>query len=310
MKRVLIVGDSCKDVFIYGDIKRLTPEAPVPVFNPLREIQNYGMAKNVANNVEALDTSIYTITNPNSIKKVRYVDNKSNQMVLRVDEHDYCERIDSVLLSTIQDNKCIIWGNGETEVDAIIVSDYCKGFLTEDDIKWICDNNKNVFVDTKKKLDEWINNVTYLKINSLEYDNNEEFLNAGLNLFLHLLDTKKQLEIINKILIITNYIRDKGAPKGIIQFLKKGNHNFKEFLNEYYSIMDKTIVTKGNEGCLFKNKIYPTEDVQVKDISGAGDTFLAGLVVEYLNSNDIEKAIKFAQDCTKIVVQKHGVSTV
>ena len=67
MKRVLIVGDSCKDVFIYGDIKRLTPEAPVPVFYPLREIQNYGMAKNVANNVEALDTSIYTITNPNSI---------------------------------------------------------------------------------------------------------------------------------------------------------------------------------------------------------------------------------------------------
>ena len=256
MKKVLIVGDSCKDVFIYGDIKRLTPEAPVPVFNPLREIQNYGMAKNVANNVEALDTSIYTITNPNSIKKVRYVDNKSNQMFLRVDEHDYCERIDSVLLSTIQDNKCIIWGSGETEVDAIIVSDYCKGFLTEDDIKWICDNNKNVFVDTKKKLDEWINNVTYLKINSLEYENNEEFL------------------------------------------------------NEYYSIMDKTIVTKGNEGCLFKNKIYPTEDVQVKDISGAGDTFLAGLVVEYLNSNDIEKAIKFAQDCTKIVVQKHGVSTV
>ena len=50
--------------------------------------------------------------------------------------------------------------------------------------------------------------------------------------------------------------------------------------------------------------------MQLKDISGAGDTFLAGLVVEYLNSNDIEKAIKFAQDCTKIVVQKHGVSTV
>tara|TARA_Y100000114_G_scaffold156404_1_gene183502 strand:+ start:308 stop:1078 length:771 start_codon:yes stop_codon:yes gene_type:complete len=256
VKRVLIVGDSCKDVFIYGDIKRLTPEAPVPVFNPLREIQNYGMAKNVANNVEALGISIYTMTNPNSIKKVRYVDNKSNQMVLRVDEHDYCERIDMESLSSIQNNKYIVWGSGETKVDAIIISDYCKGFLTESDIKWICDNNKNVFVDTKKKLGEWINNVTYLKINSLEYENNEEFL------------------------------------------------------NEYYGIMDKTIVTKGNEGCLFKNKMYPTEDVQVKDISGAGDTFLAGLVVEYLNSNDIEKAIKFAQDCTKIVVQKHGVSTV
>ena len=256
MNKILIVGDSCKDVFIYGDINRLTPEAPVPVFNPIKETSNDGMAKNVANNVEALKSQIFTITNPNSIRKVRYVDRKSNQLVLRVDEHDYCDRIDNILLSGIQSNKCHLPILGETEVDAIIVSDYCKGFLTEDDIKWICDNNKNVFVDTKKKLDEWINNVTYLKINSLEYENNEEFL------------------------------------------------------NEYYSIMDKTIVTKGNEGCLFKNKIYPTEDVQVKDISGAGDTFLAGLVVEYLNSNDIEKAIKFAQDCTKIVVQKHGVSTV
>ena len=94
MNRVLIVGDSCKDVFIYGEIDRLTPEAPVPVFNPIRETSNDGMAKNVANNVEALNVEIFTITNPNSIKKVRYVDKKSNQLVLRVDEHDYCERID------------------------------------------------------------------------------------------------------------------------------------------------------------------------------------------------------------------------
>ena len=39
---VLIVGDSCKDVFIYGDITRLSPEAPVPVFNPRRTIENDG----------------------------------------------------------------------------------------------------------------------------------------------------------------------------------------------------------------------------------------------------------------------------
>ena len=64
---------------------------------------------------------------------------------------------------------------GESKVDAIIVSDYCKGFLNENDIKWICDNNENVFVDTKKKLGEWIDNCTYLKINSLEYENNEEY---------------------------------------------------------------------------------------------------------------------------------------
>ena len=51
-------------------------------------------------------------------------------------------------------------------------------------------------------------------------------------------------------------------------------------------------------------------NLPVKDISGAGDTFLAGLVVDYVRTKDIEKSIKFAQECTKIVVQKHGVSTV
>jgi len=75
-------------------------------------------------------------------------------------------------------------------------------------------------------------------------------------------------------------------------------------------ILKKTIVTKGNKGCLFQDKIYPTDDVQVKDISGAGDTFLAGLVVEYIKTNDIVKSILFAQECTTKVVQKHGVSVI
>ena len=49
-------------------------------------------------------------------------------VVLRVDEHDYCDRIDELLLSSIQNNKCYISMSGEVEVDAIIISDYCKGF--------------------------------------------------------------------------------------------------------------------------------------------------------------------------------------
>ena len=258
---ILIVGDSCKDIFIYGEIKRLSPEAPVPVFNPLRQKGNDGMAKNVANNVEALNVTIHTITNKNDIRKVRYVDRKSNQLVLRVDEHDYCDRIDRKLLEGIRNNKCKPVFSEKTEVDAIIISDYCKGFLHEDDIEYICEHNDNVFVDTKKKLGNWIDSATYLKINSLEYDQNKEFL----------------------------YHND--------------NYLVKPMIN-------KTIITKGNEGCRFQGKIYPTEDVPVKDISGAGDTFLAGLVVEYVRTGDIIKAIDFAQECTKIVVQKHGVSTV
>tara|TARA_S200002703_G_scaffold138051_3_gene128152 strand:- start:3799 stop:4569 length:771 start_codon:yes stop_codon:yes gene_type:complete len=255
--KILVVGDSCTDVFVYGDITRLTPEAPVPVFNPVRETFNNGMAKNVSKNIESLKSTVYTITNKNSIKKIRYVDKKSNQLVLRVDEHDYCERIDKDILSKIKNNKCSIHMIGEVSVDAIIVSDYCKGFLEEDDIRFICESNDNVFVDTKKKISgSWIHSVNYLKINSLEYQEN------------------------------------------------------KDYINNNTELLEKTIITKGNKGCLFQDKLYPTKDVPVKDISGAGDTFLAGLVVEYLKSKDIIKAIEFAQKCTTSVVQKHGVSTI
>ena len=252
---ILVVGDSCEDVFIYGDITRLTPEAPAPVFNPLRKKTNGGMAKNVANNVEALKMTIFTVTNNNNIRKVRYVDDKSNQLVLRVDEHDHCDRIDKETLMQIKNNEYHPLMSNKTSVDAIIISDYCKGFLEEEDIQYICENNQNVFIDTKKELGDWINSVDYIKINSLEYKKNEKFF--------------KDNDIINK-----------------------------------------TIVTQGNKGCLFRGEIYPTEDVPVKDISGAGDTFLAGLAVEYVRTNDIMKAINFAQECTEIVIQKHGVSTV
>ena len=102
--KILVVGDSCKDVFIYGKVKRSAPEAPVAVFNPIKTRTNDGMARNVSKNIEALGVTIHTITNTNSIEKVRYVDDKSNQLVLRVDNHDYCDRIDEVILSTIQNN--------------------------------------------------------------------------------------------------------------------------------------------------------------------------------------------------------------
>jgi bifunctional ADP-heptose synthase (sugar kinase/adenylyltransferase) len=253
--KILVVGDSCQDVFIYGDIERISPEAPIPVFVPSHTEKNDGMARNVSHNVEALEMNITTITNKNGIVKKRYVDNRSGQMVLRVDEHDYCERIDKKVLETIRNNKCKPYFNDVTKVDAIIISDYCKGFLEEDDIQFICENNDNVFVDTKKKLGKWIEFANFIKINELEYKKNHELLS------------------------------DKGFEK-------------------------KLIVTLGSKGCRWNGKEFTVEEVPVKDVSGAGDTFLAGLVRGYLDTSNIEEAIKFAQKCTTIVVQKHGVATV
>ena len=253
--KILVIGDSCKDVFIYGEITRLSPEAPVPVFNPLRQKKNDGMAKNVANNVEALEVTILTITNKNNIRKVRYVDKKSNQLVLRVDEHDYCDRINEETLIQIKNNECKPLMSNKTTVDAIIISDYCKGFLEKEDIQHICENNKNVFIDTKKKLGGWVKDADFIKINELEYKKNHELLS---------------------------------------------DDGFKE----------KLIVTLGSKGCRYNGKEFSVKEVPVKDVSGAGDTFIAGLVRGYLDTNNIESAIKFAQKCTTHVVQKHGVATV
>jgi D-beta-D-heptose 7-phosphate kinase/D-beta-D-heptose 1-phosphate adenosyltransferase len=172
-------------------------------------------------------------------------------MIIRVDVDDKCEQIDEPVRMNICNNRY----HG-TVYDAIIISDYCKGFLTELDIELICKSNKNVFMDTKKIFGKWATYADYIKINSLEFDRNKEII-----------------------------------PK-------------------YSELNEKLIVTRGRYGCNFRDKLFSVEEVSVKDVSGAGDTFLAALVSEYLKSEDIEKSIRFAQLCTTKVVQKHGVSTV
>ena len=124
--KILVIGDSCKDIFIYGDIDRVSPEAPIPVFKPQFETENDGMSKNVMKNLEVLGCRTDIVTNDTDIKKIRYVHKDSNQMVLRVDENDSCSQIDKSKLYDLY------------KYDAILISDYCKGFLSEYDIEFIC----------------------------------------------------------------------------------------------------------------------------------------------------------------------------
>jgi len=245
--KFLVIGDSCIDIFLYGKVDRLAPEAPVPIIIPEKESSNPGMAGNVVRNIEALGHNVDFITNVDEIRKIRYVCSKYNHLLLRVDENDKCESI-----HINHDLKNINW----EQYDAVIISDYCKGFLSEEDIKYISTNHPLVFLDTKKLLGNWAHDVNCIKINYQEYLNNLPVLESDSNL------------------------------------------------------NDKVIVTRGKFGCDFRGKNYPTKEVPVKDVSGAGDTFLAGLVIEYLKTKDYEKAIDFAQYCTTIVVQKSGVSTV
>lgn len=81
--------------------------------------------------------------------------------------------------------------------------------------------------------------------------------------------------------------------------------NSKEVLNKFHK--DQLIVTLGNKGCRYMDEIYPTENVEVRDVVGAGDTFLAGLVYGYLKNNDIKEGIKIANILASNVVTKRGV---
>lgn len=250
-KRILIIGESCTDVFIYGNCDRLAPEAPVPVFHEISRSVNPGMAGNVKANLEAIarkqnvSIRVDLLTNPEEITKTRYIDRDSNHMIMRIDEETQVERIDL-------DN--VLPGEFElSEYDAVVVSDYNKGFLTEIDINVISREGKT-FLDTKKRLGTWAGKVKFVKINRHEY--------------------KKQLGDISELL------------------------------------EDKLIITYGEAGCMYKYKIHPTQDVPISDISGAGDTFMAGFVFNYLQTDSTVEAIDFAQECASKVVSKRGVSTI
>ena len=248
---ILIIGDNGIYEFIYGTAVRLAPEAPVPILNPVSKTTNPGMAGNVVANLQALGLNTYFISNPEPVPvKTRYVDDRSGQILLRVDANDKIERINTNSLKEIYNNQY-----RENKIDAIVISDYNKGFLEEDDIEFICKNNSNVFIDTKKVLGKWCVNASFIKINHVEYQHTDY--------------TIHELGIENKL-----------------------------------------IITLSSKGCQHKGKIYPVEKVQIRDVSGAGDTFLSGLVAEYVLTKDIEKAIPFAQQCATIVVQKPGVSTI
>ncbi len=241
MKKILVIGDSSRDVFVYCDALRLCPDVPVPVLNVKDQTENPGMAKNVHRNIKSLYDQCDILTNDNwyDITKTRYVHHNSNHTFFRVDT---TQKISPINLDHID----------YQEYDLIVVSDYDKGFLSEDDISEICKNHSNTFVDTKKILGSWIIDAKYVKINDYEYQNSKPYLTD--------------------------------------------------------QIKNKIIHTMGADGCEYKGKRFVVDKVDVKDASGAGDTFMAALVVEYFKSNDIIKSIKYANKCASKVVKQRGVS--
>lgn len=163
--KIVVVGELCKDVFVYGESKRLSPEAPVPVFQPIYTFQNDGMAGNVVQNLRVMypQLGVIGVHQNRKITKTRYVDDKTNHMFLRVDEGDTAEYLymtDEFMMQI-------------KSADAVIVSDYDKGFLTEAHIKTISEMSSFCVLDTKKRLSaDTINSVDFIKLNETEFRNN------------------------------------------------------------------------------------------------------------------------------------------
>lgn len=164
--RVTVIGEICEDIFIYGESKRLSPEAPVPVFLPKRSSSNKGMAGNVVANILAInpDCDVVGFHQNRTLKKIRYVHDKTNHMFLRVDEGETAENF----LMTENILKRIVVS------DIVIISDYDKGYLDKHDIRTISSNSAFCVLDSKKKLDTYtIKSVKFVKVNETEFQNNE-----------------------------------------------------------------------------------------------------------------------------------------
>lgn len=230
--KILLLGDDCEDVYQYGTVDRLSPEAPVPVFKINRIEKKPGMAGNVKKNLENLGCVVRYLCGETSTK-TRLIDEKSMQHIVRIDDDVESERIDYSFLDL-------------NDYDAIVISDYNKGSIDYETITMLRkDFAGPIFVDTKKRdLKQFEGCI--VKINNTEYKNAK------------------------------TYCRE-------------------------------LIVTYGDKGVVYKGDKYPADSVKVADVCGAGDTFLAALTFQFLETRMMSKAIVFAMTAAEITVQHVGV---
>lgn len=228
--KVLLIGDSCIDQYVYGEVKRLNPEAPVPILNYKKTETRKGMSWNVFNNLKSFGLDVEIKTNEEKIVKTRYIDEKTNHQLLRVDEEVFCKPMDYYI--------------PDETYDAVVISDYNKGFVSSSRMFEIAYGTKcPVFIDSKKTV--LPSYGCYVKVNDLEYSKITE------------------------------------------------KH-------------DNLIVTCGSEGAKYDGVLYPGEKVNVYDVVGAGDTFLAALTFGYLKYGSIQQAIPLANKAAAIAVSNPG----
>ena len=155
MFNILLIGDDCLDVYQYGTIDRISPEAPVPVFKYSHKEERDGMARNVKANLLALGCTVDYRFSSCSVK-TRLIDARSKQHVVRIDNDNISKPlyVDTSVMS---------------QYDAVVISDYNKGTVDYNTIDTVLKTYKGpIFIDTKKT-DVARLEGAWVKINELEY---------------------------------------------------------------------------------------------------------------------------------------------
>ena len=303
--KILVVGEAILDKYIYGEVEKLSPEAPVLVVNEKRVEYNLGGAANTANNINSLGGSAYLCSicdddfegkvlsklikennlygklvfeRDKTIVKTRiigYYPEHPKQPIVRIDKENIISIKKEVENMVIEYIRKAIAGS-----DAVIISDYDKGFLTKKIINEIRilsrKNGIDTIVDTKPMKMHFYKDFNCFTPNIMEA-----------------------------------YSFTKVKRNSIEKDIKKIGEIMNRRLNPDYFI----ITCGGNGMYLFERKKLiahipvASKDAAV-DVSGAGDTVVAALALGVAVGASPIEAARLSNYAADVVVKKRGTSTV
>ncbi len=296
-KKIAVIGDMMLDGYFWGNVTRISPEAPVPIVGVDNEFYKFGGAANVAINILKLggtplpigiigndeDGKIFSSllteynipTNGILIDQTRKTTVKTRvvagtQHIVRIDKESkgYIKKsLANKLVKLLEENI--------SDLDAIILQDYNKGVLTPSLIETVIDiankNNKIISVDPKFLNFRNYKNVTLFKPNKKE---TEDILGMQVETDADISKAGKQLlQILN-----ARYVLLTLGEKGIALFEK-----------------DK------------KEIRIPTKARKVADVSGAGDTVISTLTFALCTGANIKEAAYIANYAAGLVCEEVGI---
>lgn len=298
--KVMVVGDLILDEFLWGDVSRISPEAPVPVVWVKKESFMPGGASNVANNLRSLGANVYLVgvigedergailkseleqkgintsgifvdeSRPTTLK-TRVV--AQHQQVVRIDK----EKIDHLAEDTLNKIARHI-EKAMKEMDAVIIEDYGKGVITPSLLRKIVPlakrSNKIISVDPKEEHFRYYRGISVITPN-----NHEASKAVGFDIKDEATLKKAGLKLLDKV-------------KSKIALITLGENGMAVFQK------NKPM------------KQIPTVAQEVFDVSGAGDTVIASYTLSLASGADPIEAAHIANCAAGIVVGKVGIAVV